>query len=278
MKRLASFAAVASALTVAGPAIAGPFVTLPREDGTSKVGIDVGLIAFDDSESIEGTAIRLDPYAEYVVTDGLSAFANVPLASIEAFGVRESALGNVNVGGALRRELSPELALIGSVALALPTASADAVLDGRSFLGTLVRETDFALIAPDNVVLRPHATGQLRRDKLLAQVGGGLDIGLSTGDGRKLDPLVRLSAAAAYDLGKVSLGGELVAMVTTRSEEATFGERSIGTLALSARGTFGNLAPFGALVLPLDEEIRGGVNAMLSVGLEYRLSPDAPAH
>jgi hypothetical protein len=41
MKRLASVAAVASALTVAGPAIAGPFVSLPREDGTSKVGIDM---------------------------------------------------------------------------------------------------------------------------------------------------------------------------------------------------------------------------------------------
>jgi hypothetical protein len=269
MKLLAPLSSLVVTLGIAAPALAGPFVSLPREDGTSKLGIDVGLTSFDDGIFFEGTAIRLDPYAEYVVTDGLSAFANVPLASIEANGDRESALGNVTVGGALRREVSPELTLIASGALALPTASDDDVL--VSYLGTFVRETDFALIAPDHLVLRPHATGQLRRDKLLAQVGGGLDIGIATDGGDSLDPLLRLSAAAAYDLGKVSLGGELVALVNTGDEEGAFEERSIGTLALSARGTFGNLAPFGALVIPLDEEIRDVANVMLSVGLEYRL-------
>ena len=60
-------------------------------------------------------------------------------------------------------------------------------------------------------------------------------------------------------------------MMSTSDEDAVSSERSFGTFALSARGRAGQLAPFAALVIPLDNEIRDAVNVMLTLGLEVAL-------
>ena len=60
-------------------------------------------------------------------------------------------------------------------------------------------------------------------------------------------------------------------LVTTGDDAEVADERSLATLALTARGTFGQLSPFAALVLPLDEEVRDAASAMLTLRVEYRL-------
>lgn len=245
------------------------FATLDRQDGSSHFDASLAYSVLNDATDVFN--LRLNLHAQYVTPGGAGGYISLPYAySYDSEG--EGALGNLDLGGIYAIPQGPTTFIFRG---GLMVATAD-----DNFLGITTnlatgfdRLTDFASVFPETQWLRlsTSATHQLSaagsNQGLYVRADIGLDVPIDTPEGADIDPLWRLNLGLGYQLPTVAIAGELVNIGSTDD----FGD-PLHTLAVSARGTVGKLAPFGAVIVPVDSDGQDVVNVVVMGGLQVPIA------
>jgi hypothetical protein len=241
------------------------FVTLLRQDATSRIGGDLTYHVLDNGNDV--TLLRLDLHAHYVnPTSGFGGYAQLPVTFAFGNGDSETGLGGAELGGIFIPKLSsPDIAVVLRAGLALPTVSDD---DGGfiNLLATYLRPTDLYAQLPQAATLRLSASPMFRSGNFFARIDAGLDYNVFIDQGDRVDPAFLLNLGAGVDLGSVALMGELSTLVTTADNSD-----SLTSAALSLRGHSGPVQPYAALLIPVDDDVSKVFDLGLLAGLESRL-------
>jgi hypothetical protein len=264
MTRLFSILAIVAAST---PAAAGPgFITLDRQDGSSFGGGELSYFFLDADNA---TALRFDLHGQYVdPASGFGGYLAVPIGHFSVddplFDIDATGVGNISLGGIyVPRMRSRDFGMIVHAGLTAPTAS-DNAEDSLAVLATgSARLADYYLGIPEGVVMRFGVSPLFRSGQVFARIDAGADIVLSAA-GTDPDPLLRLDAGIGIDLGSAALTGELANIFYTGEGSD---DDALTTLAIGFRGYAGTVAPYAALVFPLDDEF-DGIDAIVTVGLD----------
>lgn len=270
LSRALSMSLVLLAVTSTASAQRAPdTATLDRGDGITKFGLDLGLTFLD--ESLYDSALRLEPYGQYVLDSGLGFYGALPITA--SFGDEDDpiagdqddvAIGNLDLGLLFVLD-GPTLSWVFRGGVGLPTASDD--LDGylTNVAGVWPRLTDLALIHPDATYIRLSLSPLVHVNKLFLRADVGFDIGIGD-DEADADELVRLNVAGGVDLGVVALSAELVTLGELDDEGDD--EDYLHTFAFAARFMTESLEPFLAIGLPLDDSAREAVDLFVSGGIQ----------
>jgi hypothetical protein len=256
--------AVLATSSVARAQRAPDTATLDRGDGITKIGLDLGLTFLDDNPY--DTALRLEPYGQYVLDMGLGFYGALPLSA--SFGDDDDppgdqddvALGNLDVG--MLFVLHGEtVSWVFRGGVALPTA--DDEPDGAltNFFAVWPRLTDLALAEPDATRIRLAVSPLVHKKKLFLRADVGLD--LATDDAE--NHLVRVNVAGGVDTGTVALSLEIASLGSLDDADD---EDWFHTLAFAARFMTKSLEPFLAVGLPLDSSLREGIDLFVSGGIQ----------
>lgn len=266
-------AAVAFLLVVSGqaygdeltePARAPGFATLLRQDANSRAGADMTYFVFDgDSDT---TLLRFDLHGHYVdPVSGAGVYAQVPITFASGDGDSETVLGGVELGGIYIPKLSsPNIGLVLRGGITLPTAPDD-LTSLIGYLATFMRPVDIYAQLPKSSTLRLAASPILRSGQFFARADFGIDINIYMDEGDTVDPGLVIDVGAGIDLGGAAITGEL----TTISVTGDDGD-SLTSAAVSARGT-GTVQPYGALLIPIDDDVSDAFDLGLLVGVEGRM-------
>lgn len=243
--------------------------TLDRGDGITKIGLDLGLTFLDTP--IYDSALRLEPYGQYVFDSGLGFYGALPITA--SFGDEDDpiagdqddvAIGNVDLGLLFVLD-GPTLSWVFRGGVAAPTASEG--LDDRltNSAGVWPRLTDLALIQADATYFRLSVSPLVHTRRMFLRADLGVDLGIGEDD---FDPdeLVRLNAAAGADLGVVALSIELATLAAL--DDVDDDEDFVHTVAFAARFMTEALEPFIAIGAPLDESARDTVDLFVSGGIQ----------
>lgn len=270
MKRTLLGVGGALVLTVQAAA-ASPFVTLPRADGDGDVGVDLALTPKIDFVLSEASAVRLEPYGEYAVSDQLVVYGSLPITHASSDADSQTALGGLELGaGYVVPTSRPGLRVMATAALVLPTAP-DGDAAAANALAGYGRVVDVLDWLPKIVGPRLGGTAIYRSGKLTAQGSLGVEGAYYTGDNISRDdvgPLLHLAAGLAYDAGALTLGGELVSVLNTEDDS----DDTLSTLALTGRIPAGSATAYAAVVFPLESDVRDVVPVVFTLGAEFPLT------
>lgn len=246
------------------PTRAPGFVTMLRQDANSRAGADLTYFVLDsDSDT---TLLRFDLHGHYVdPASGAGVYAQVPIAYATGGGDSETALGGVELGGIYIPKLSSQdIGVVLRAGLTLPTASEDdAGLIG--LIATFMRPIDVYGQFPKSSTLRLGVSPIIRSGQFFARADLGLDINVYVDEGDTLDPALVVDVGAGIDLGGAAITGEITTLAITGDD----GE-SLTSAALSVRGT-GRVQPYGALLIPVDDDVSDTFDLGLLAGIEGRL-------
>jgi hypothetical protein len=253
------------------PTRAPGFVTMLRQDANSRVGADLTYFIFDNES--DATLLRFDIHGQYVdPVSGAGFYAQVPIAyltgagnSVSGSGDSETAVGGIELGGIYIPKLStPGLGLVLRAGLTLPNApDDDAGLVG--LFATFMRPIDVYAQFPKSSTLRLGVSPIIRSGQLFARADLGLDINVYTDQGDTLDPGLVVDVGVGVDLGGAAIMGEITTLAVTGDD----GD-SLTSAALSVRGT-GSVQPYGALLIPVDDDVSDVYDLGLLFGVEGRL-------
>ena len=268
------FAATAFAL----PAAASPFVTTSRIDGDTQGGIEASYV----NDSNTDLSLRFDAYAQYAIpsSSNVSVFAEIPFSYASGSngnGLSATGIGELQLGAAARSQINPDVKLIVSFGVGLPTASDSLDRSESNLFAFSSRLTDLLLDGSNLVLLRPTITGLYHHDKMYAQADFGVDAAIATGSRQgNPDPFIRFNAAIGADLGPAVVSAEYSLLYTTDSTIAA-SNSFVQSIAIGARSTSGPLSPYVAVVIPLDSTLRDsttgfGMSFAVTAGLAYRPS------
>jgi hypothetical protein len=246
-------------LSVAAPAAAQepttdtPFptlATLDRQTDHTSFNSSLGMSFYGDGGPDLG--VRWDLYGQYVAAQGFGGYLSLPVSYASGNDESESGVGNLEIGGLYVAPAGATTDVIVRGGLAIDTSSED---DAFLHLFTLVpRMTDLVTVASDMTWLRFSASPLHRQGKLFVRADVGLDIAVDEPEGSDIDPFFRVNLAAGVETGAVTVAGELVTIGTTGDVDE--GEdRFLHTLALSVSGAAGGVRPYGALILPVENEL-----------------------
>ena len=264
----------ASAQGFLRPGEATPFVTLDRTSPRSTAGFETTISLTDDTSGVDSPAMRFDLYGQYMAPNGFGVYVNLPLvyASIDDDGLigDDSAftIGNIDLSAVYDVALGPGLNLTSRAGFIVATGPDD------DFAGVIAmaangfgRVTDVAQAFADITWARLATSPQLRSGQWLFRADIGFDIAIDEGDifdGDDLGPIFRANAAVGFDSGAVIATAEL-------ANTANLGDDSddefIHTIALGARASTGGARPYGAIIIPLDDDVRDVIDLAIAVGV-----------
>jgi len=241
--------------------------TMDRGDGITRIGFDFAWTFLDHPPY--DSALRIEPYGQYVTNRGLGIYGSLPFArSFGGDGPPDpddaTALGNLDVGGIyVHSGRTTSWVLRGGLALPTASDSADGALTNA--LATFPRLTDAALAEPNALYLRFGFSPLFHANKLFLQLDLGLDLGLGTNDA---DPphYLRFNVGGGVDLGKVALGLELVNL--GRLDNVDNNDTWVHALSFTLRFMGNALQPVIAIGAPLDDSLRDVVDLYIAAGIQ----------
>lgn len=256
---------------LADPTRAPGFVTMLRQDANSRVGADLTYFVFDNDT--DATLLRFDIHGQYVdPVSGAGFYAQVPIAyltgagsSVSGSGESETAVGGIELGGIYIPKLStPGLGLVLRAGLTLPNApDDDSGLIG--LIATFMRPIDVYAQFPKASTLRLGVSPIIRSGQFFARADLGLDVNVYVDEGDTVDPGLVVDVGVGIDLGSAAIMGEITTLAVTGD-----GGDSLTSAAISARGT-GSVQPYGALLIPVDDDVSDVFDLGLLFGVEGRL-------
>jgi hypothetical protein len=255
-----------SALTAA-PAFADDtsvsFITLDGAADGSRVTADLALSTFD-----EATFARTSVFGQYVGATGFGGYAGIDAAMAFADDSDDSyeSLGNLQVGGLLRRTVSPDLDIGLRAGLVLPTSSSEGFDGFAHVLATgIARPTDVVTAYPDATWLRVAASPTFHRGGFFARADLGVDIAVLDTDRIGFDAVGHANVGIGARTGNLSATAELQNVFVLGEDDSDFeddmslSERFIHTAGVSLRYHAASVEPFIAVSSPLDDDLRGDV-------------------
>ena len=250
---LVSVAAPAAAQEPDAPADPFPNLsTLDRTTDHTSFNGSLALSFFGDNGP--DIAARVDLGGQYVTPQGFGGYAQLPITYLEGGDDSETELGNVELGGVYVAGAGEGLDVVIKGGLVLPTGP-----DDLNFLVTyagaaIPRLTDLISAAPDVTALRLNGSPLYRQGTFFVRGDLGIDIVIDEADGADSDPLIHINVAAGVQTGKVTIAGELVTLGTTGDvdeDEGRFYHTAAATVGFDA----GSVRPYGALVVPVDNDL-----------------------
>jgi hypothetical protein len=262
---------VAAVLMVPVIAAADPehFVTIDRQDDSSRVGAELSYQFLPKGS--DGTAMRFDVHGQFVdPMSGLGGYVSVPFGYVSGGGQSDEALGDIEAGAIFAvRTANPNSKIILHGGLTLPTEKSSAISQEVGLVTFASRLSDFYQIIPEGTSLRLGVSPMTRSGQLFVRADFGVDLNLSDSQSQTAATLLRFQFGAGLDLGQAALMVESTNVYATGKNGASGGW--INTAALSARLDAGTVYPYGALVLALDDDAKGVMDAALTVGLEGKI-------
>jgi len=247
------------ALAAASPAAAQPtgaFMTLDRADHESRAGLFFGLLHIEDTDLDEGAA-RIELNGQYVAPSGFGGYFSAPIHQLYIDdGDDETALGGIEVGGLMAREvaLGQELAL--HVGVVLPTAQGDDFEEViANVAGVQSRLTDLVQAIPETSTLRLGGSFLGSVPGLVYRFDGGMDVPLLTTDDDgdvAHDPILRLNGAVGLGMGPGTLSFELINLFATGNEDASFSDSTLTNAGVSLGVALAGVRLQGGLFLSVD--------------------------
>ena len=272
---------VIASLLLATPAVAdglGPspthspgFTTLLRHDSQSRAGGDITYFILDGDNPNDARIMRFDLHGQFVdANSGFGGYAQVPITYFSDDSGSETVLGNAELGMIFVPKLStPDFGLAARVGLIVPSGPEGGFLDQDAFIhatGTLLRITDLYNVIPDATSLRLAASPMFRGGTFFGRVDVGIDVNLSDGDSNtNPETGFLLNIGGGVDLGSAALMGELATYRTFEDNSET-----LNVAAISVRGT-GAVQPYGALLIPLEDDVGNTIDLGFLFGIEARL-------
>ena len=236
-----------------------------RQDANSRLGGDITYFVLDGSA--DATVLRFDLHGHYVdPASGAGVYAQVPVTWFSENDNTETVLGGVEVGGIyIPKFNTPGFGMVLRGGITLPTVSDDdTALAG--LVATYLRPIDLYAQIPKSSTLRLGASPMFRSGKFFARIDAGLDVNVYIDGSDTVDPGIVLDLGAGFDFGNAAIMGELSTLAITGDN----GE-SISSFALSVRGNAGAVQPYGALIIPMDSDVKQTFDAGLLAGIEGRL-------
>lgn len=237
------------------------FVTLDRMDKASRLGLQLDLpILYGDELLDDVQFARFELYGQAAWQLGSSAaglYGQLPLAHAFVFegGDDVTTLANLELGGFyVLGGGSTDVVLRGGVSL--PTAGDEGEDYRTNSMASLGRLTDSIGVGPESTWLRLSVAPIVHVARgVTLRVDGGFDVPVDSRDDWADDPFVHLNAGLGLALGRaVGLSFESVNLGNATGD-GDLSERFLHTLSFGVRG-LGAVQPYGALILPLDEDLR----------------------
>ena len=278
MQRRVMFALCSAAVVAAlsGSAVAQPihngpptFMALDRQDGISRLGLQLGFGFFDEPPGVDITSLGAQAYGQYMMPNGFGFYGILPFnyLSVEAGpnDESESAIGGIELGGIyVIPGAQVDWVLHGGIVL--PTASDDPDGATANAFGSFMRINDILLAYPELTALRLGVSPVLRQGQLVLRFDGAIDVPLAA-DGEEPDPLIRLNIGGGLDTGSFALLGELVNVVSTEDNDGNDND-VINVFALTGRFMVGAFEPGISVGFPLDDELNDLMDWYLAVSLQ----------
>jgi hypothetical protein len=245
--------------------------TMDRGDGITRLGLDFGLTLLDHPPAPYGSALRIEPYGQYVANSGFGIYGALPISRSFSGGDAPepevaTALGNLDVGG-LYVHSGESSSWVFRLGLAFPTAGDSLNAVTTNHAAVFPRLTDLALTAPNAFYVRLGLTPLIHAHHFFLQGDLGFDLAIDTKDeGDEADHLLRLNVGAGYDFGLLALGLELVNLGTF--DEIDGNEKFVHELTFTMRFMGEALQPVIAVGAPLDDSLREQVKLFASVGIQ----------
>ena len=189
----------------------------------------------------------------------------------------EWVLGNAELGGVLRRPLSPELEGATHLGVTLPTAP-DRTLSSTEITGFAnayaiwARPNDFPLAAAEAVYVRGGVSPIYRSGEFFARGDAAVDVPLHSGADEDLLTYGRLNGAVGGNLGNITAMLEVVNLIAFEKPEDDEQDRLLTFLGVTMGGTV--LARWqiaGSILLPLDDQINDAVDMAFILGVQVLL-------
>jgi hypothetical protein len=278
--RLASSLSASLLLVVAVPAAADTadqpvFAIMDSSADPSHVAADLAM-SIQDGE--DGMLMRTNLRGQFVTLDGFGGYAAIAASTlaVNESDQSDTAVGNLELGGVYQYRGSATSTVGLRVGLILPTGtdigdeSVGGLWHGRSTV--LVRPADFPTAVTDTTWLRVGVSPTFEERGFFARLDLGFDIPVledddELDDGDDTDEAFgHVNVGVGYIQDRVSGTLELQNVFTMSDPDPDLGERFFHVGAMSVRYHAGSVAPFVALSMPLDDEIRGDI-VMLTAGL-----------
>lgn len=260
-----------------------PCALLDRADGVSRAGIDLGWSSIDDSGSVDFTAMRLDVHGQWVHPGlGIGGYAILPVsyAKIDPEPGATNAewvLGNAELGGVMRRALSPELEGVTHLGVTLPTApegtlSATEVTGFANGYAIWARPNDLPLSFAEAVYLRGGLSPVYRSGQLFLRGDFAVDVPLHSGADQDLLTYGRLNGAIGALIGGGAAMLEVVNLIAFEKPSDDEADRLLTFIGVSGLFTVaGRWQIQPALLIPLDDEIGDAVDMAFILGVQALL-------
>lgn len=262
---------VALALLVPAIAAADPdhFVTLDRQDASSRAGLELSKLFYNTGSGVANdlSGLRFDLHGQYVTPNAIGVYLSVPIGYASGGGQSHTSIGDVEVGGIFVPQLtSSNVKLVLHGGVTLPTQSNDQNPAITSLLTFWPRVTDFYQVVPEGFSLRVGMSPIIRSGQVFFRGDLGVDANLSAAQGSDVKTVIRANAGLGVDLGVAAVMLESANVYSTGNNGGW-----LNTGALSARFDGGSVYPYAALVVGLDDDVRSVMHEAITVGLEGRL-------
>ena len=269
---LVSRAAAQPAPASAPDATALPgFAQLDRMSTVSSAGADLSYLSLDDDgagDVFDVTVLRLDLHGQYISpVSRFGGYAQVPVSMVFGEGDDSQSIGNLELGGIYAPRLgNPDVGVILRGGVTLPTAGDDVEDFLVNGIAALARPTDLALAIPEGLSLRLGISPVIRNQGFFGRADVGIDLNINNSGNDTSDPILHYSVGAGYDFGIAAIAAEL-ANVTILGDDG-FGDSTVNMASVSGRVTQGQVHPFVAFLLPLDEDARETIDAVVALGVD----------
>jgi hypothetical protein len=255
-------------LSIAAPAAAqepttdAPFphlATMDRHTDHSNVHAAVGVSLFGSDSGLDFAA-RFDLGGQYLTPQGFGGYLAMPVSHVSGDEESQTEIGNVELGGLYVLPAGPATDVVLHGGITLPTAPDDFDLL-VNIIAMFPRTVDFTSNGGTITYLRLGASPLHRQGNLFVRADVGLDVPIAEDEGVEGESVFHLDVAAGVQTGAVTIAGELVNVGSLEDSD----EEWLSTLALTVAGDAGNVRPFGALVLPIDNELAEQADLTLAI-------------
>lgn len=239
------------------------FATLERADSGSRVEAALGLSFYGD-EGPDWVG-RADLYGQFSGRSGWGGYATVPYAFV-LDDTDFTGLGNLELGGLYTT--SGNVPFVLRAGIVFDTQSDDFEASFANGLASGARLTDLSTAVTNVMWLRLSVSPTWRSGRLFTRFDAGLDLPFTENGSGDVDTLMHFNWGLGYDFGSSAATLEFVNIGTTGEPRGS--DRFIHLLSLGVRGSRGDVRPFGALSVPIDDDL-GELNAVLILGMQLHI-------